>query len=95
MQRLNAGALGLALGIIWGVGVLAVVVANRITGSYGANWIVTLASLYPGLSLTPVGAVIGFLWGFVDGVICGVLVGWIYNGLLPRSAPASATPLAP
>ena len=90
MQRLNAGALGLAVGIIWGVGVFVVALANMVTRGYGAQWLLTLASIYPGLGNTPAGAIVGFLWGFVDGVIGGVLVAWVYNGFAPRAAPEPA-----
>ncbi|UCH33335.1 MAG: bacteriophage holin [Armatimonadota bacterium] len=87
MQRLNPIALGLAIGIIWGVWMLIVALANIVTQGYGAEWIIMLSSVYPGFGGTLVGAIIGLGWGLADGFIVGALVAWIYNGIL-RPAPA-------
>ena len=90
MQRLNPLALGLAVGIVWGVWMLVLAIANLVTQGYGAEWIIVLASVYPGFAGTAPGAAIGFFWGLVDGFIAAALVALIYNRLA-RPAPAAET----
>jgi uncharacterized membrane protein len=77
-MRLNAKALGLALGVLWG---LTVFLATA--------WIVFINS--PGDTLAKLGAFyIGYEvswrlgYGFVDGLIGGLLLAWIYNAFIPK-----------
>ncbi len=82
-MRLNAKALGLALGILWGLSVF-----------FATGWIIfidspgdTLAKLgafYVGYEVSWTGAFVGLAYGFSDGLIGGVLLAWIYNAFLPR-----------
>jgi len=77
---LNAKALGLVLGLIFG---LIIFIAT--------NWLVIkggqtvgphlrlLSQYFIGYRVTFWGSLIGFVYGFVLGTICGSLFGWIYN----------------
>lgn len=84
MPKLDLKALGLAGGILWGAAVLAVALANLISGSYGQQFLELLASWYPGYHATPsIGAVLVVtVYAFFDGLIGGCIFGWIYNKLL-------------
>jgi hypothetical protein len=77
---LNAKALGLVLGLIFG---LVIFIAT--------NWLVIkggqtvgphlrlLSQYFIGYRVTFWGSLIGFGYGFVLGTLCGSLFGWIYN----------------
>ena len=79
-MKLNAKALGLSLGIIWGAAILLVTFASLLTaGSYGVKFLYGIASIYPGYSISYIGALIGLAYGFVDAFIAGWLVAVIYN----------------
>ena len=70
-------ALGMALGIIWGVSIfLATLWA---IGRGHGETLTQLEGYYLGYSVTYVGAVIGLIWGFIHGFIAGVLTAWLYN----------------
>lgn len=76
--RLCAGALGMALGITWALGILFLGIAAW-KFSYGTTWVTSLGSIYIGYEPSLKGILIGTVWGFVDGFIGGFLVAWIYN----------------
>ena len=76
-MKLRVRALGMALGIAWGLCVLLSTLWLIWLGN-GAE-IVALKYLYPGYTTTYLGALVGFIWGFVDGFIGGALVAWLYN----------------
>ncbi len=88
-MELRKRALGLALGLVWG---LAIMFGTwwLLIFSYRGEIISRLSQFYIGYSFTWGGAVIGFLWGFVDGFIGGFLIAWIYNlvnkSIKPRTA---------
>jgi hypothetical protein len=77
---LNAKALGLVLGLIFG---LVIFIAT--------NWLVIkggetvgphlhlLSQYFIGYRVTFWGSLVGFVYGFVLGTLCGSLFGWIYN----------------
>jgi hypothetical protein len=76
--KLNTVALGLALGIFWGLSVLVMgLIATHAT--YGKPFVETLALMYPGYAPTVMGSIYGGLIGFADAFIGGFLVGWLYN----------------
>jgi hypothetical protein len=81
--RLDIKALALAAGILWGVAVLGVALANLIWPSYGGVFLGGLASVYPGYrgerSVTDALVVTGY--AFVDGGIAGAVLAWLYNCL--------------
>jgi hypothetical protein len=74
----NPKALGYALGITWGLGLLLVGWISSLT-SYGNNFVSGLGSLYLGYSSSFFGAIIGAVWGFIDLFIAGYIVAWLYN----------------
>jgi hypothetical protein len=76
-MNLRKRALGLTLGVIWG---LAVFVATWWAAIQGRGKTLDLLSgYYPGFRVSFGGAVIGLIWGFVSGFIAGVLIAWLYN----------------
>lgn len=77
-HRLNPVALGMAIGIIWGVSLL--IIGLIATGtSYGHPFISAVATVYIGYAPTVLGSLIGFVIGLVDGFIDGFIIGWLYN----------------
>ena len=88
-MKLNVGALALALGIMWGVGLFAI--TWWLILFEGASGEVTLIGrVYRGYCISPMGSVIGFVWGFVDGAIGGGILAWVYNWFAGRFNPKTA-----
>lgn len=82
-MRLNAKALGLALGILWGLSVFLATAWIVFIGGPG-DTLDTLGAFYIGYDVSWTGAVVGLGYGFVDGLIGGLLLAWIYNAFLPK-----------
>jgi hypothetical protein len=80
MQKLNATALGLALGILWAVG-LALLVLLSLYANWGNQWVELIGSVYWGVDVSLMGALIALPWAFLDAFIGGFLVAWLYNKL--------------
>ncbi len=76
--KLSPRALGLGLGILWGLAVLLIGLAATYWG-YGTQFVGMFEALYPGFKLGIQGCIIGGLWGLVDGFVLGVLLAWLYN----------------
>lgn len=77
---LNPKALGLAVGVFWGLSMLLTTLLSLYTG-YGREMLDVMVSLYPGYGITPVGAFLGLVYGFIDGFIMGFILAWLYNKL--------------
>lgn len=71
-------ALGLSLGVLWGVSVLVMGLLAHYY-MYGQPFVAAMGQLYLGYDPTITGSVIGGLIGFVDAFIGGALIGWLYN----------------
>jgi hypothetical protein len=85
--RLNARAWGIALGLLFGLGLFTatnvlVLKGGRQVGPHLA----LLAVYFPGYSVSFVGSLIGFVYAFVIGYALGRLIGTVYNRL--AGAPA-------
>ena len=76
--RLSAVALGVALGLMCGVGMLVIGVM-AVQGVFGADMVTQWASRYPGVELSIKGSLIAGGWGFVKGFFSGLILAWIYN----------------
>lgn len=75
---LHAVAFGLALGLLWGVGVALLALTTWLFG-YGHGFVEGLGQLYLGYDHDPLGALIGFVWGFFDFFVFGWLIAFLYN----------------
>jgi hypothetical protein len=77
---LNATKLGIAGGIVWGVSMLIFTLLSFYTG-YAQPFLVLMASVYPGYTISLWGSIIGLIYGFIDAFIGFFLLAWIYNKL--------------
>ena len=82
-MRLNAKALGLALGILWGLSVFLATAWIVLTGAPGET-LAKVGAFYIGYEVSWTGAAVGLGYGFVDGLVGGLLLAWIYNAFLPK-----------
>ncbi len=80
MNKLDIKALGLAIGIYWGLCCVLLGLSSTFLG-FGTPLVELFASEYIGYKPTILGSLIGGLWGFVDGFIGGAVVAWLYNKL--------------
>ena len=80
-MKLNTLALALGCGIVWGLAILGVTLANFVTGAYGEQFLQLMASIYPWYHVTRSisGVIVGTLSGAVDAFICGAVIAWFYN----------------
>ena len=77
---LNARVLGLALGLVFGLGLFIATNWLVIKGGYPMGPHLELLSQYFfGYRVTFLGSFIGFGYGFALGTLTGSLIGWIYN----------------
>lgn len=76
--KLSIFGFGLAIGIIWGIGMLLIGLLGW-SADYGLAFINAIGSIYIGFEATLLGSIIGGIWGLIDGFVCGVLVAWLYN----------------
>jgi hypothetical protein len=88
-MSLRKRALGLSLGIVYGLSVFIVTLLSTMRGM--GHSIVNLNAYFIGYQVSYRGAFIGLAWGFVYGFICGVLIAWFYGffyRILYKSEPA-------
>ena len=80
-MKLSTKGLAMASGILWGVAMLAMGLANLIWSSYGQQFLQTMASVYFGYHATRSIAevIVGTLYGTVDGLVGGAVFAWLYN----------------
>ncbi len=78
MEKINATALAITLGLIYGVILLAISLLSWLTG-WGKDIMAIYASFFPGLAPTITGSLIAAIWGFVFGAIFGYVIAVLYN----------------
>lgn len=76
-MTLRKRALGMSLGIIWGLSVFLATIWAIVRGH--GQTLTLLEGYYLGYSVTYLGALIGLIWGFIHGFIAGVLIAWLYD----------------
>ncbi len=80
-MKLSIKGLSLASGILWGLAMLGMGLANLIWSGYGQQFLQTMSSVYPGYHATRSIAevIVGTLYGVVDGFVAGAVFAWLYN----------------
>jgi hypothetical protein len=82
LLRLNARAWGIAVGLIFGLGLfLATALLLIKGGTIIGPHLALLGEFLPGYRVTWGGAFIGFVYMFVIGYAVGRIIGWVYNSL--------------
>jgi hypothetical protein len=80
---LNARVLGLALGLIFGLGLFIATNWLVIKGGQPVGPHLELLSQYfIGYRVTFLGSFVGFAYGFAVGTLSGALIGWTYNRIV-------------
>jgi len=77
-MKLNIKATALASGILWGMGLLFLVLWTMFMNT-PSDIIIFLSNYYIGLNISLLGSLIGFFWAFLDGAFAGALFAWLYN----------------
>lgn len=84
-MKLNARALAMSLGLLWGGAMLVIGGAAIALGGegdyFGKDFLLAVASVYPGYRGVPEMAdvAVGTFYGLVDGAVAGLLLAWLYN----------------
>ena len=82
-MKLNIKAFALTCSLIWGFGLFAL--TWWIMAFEGPTGDVTMiGKIYRGLSITPLGSLIGLGWALADGFVGGLIFSWLYNVLSSR-----------
>jgi hypothetical protein len=76
-MNLRKRALGLSLGIVFGLAIFIATIWATM-GGHGLT-LSGLGAYYPGFTVSYLGAVVGLFWGFVSGFVGGVLIAWFYD----------------
>lgn len=77
MTKLKVVPMALALGVIWGMGIMLLGWVSA--AGWGTKLVEVLSSLYLGYASTFLGGAIGGLWAFGDGFLAGLLLTVFYN----------------
>jgi len=78
-MELNTKAFALAGAVLWGGVMFIMTWANMWFDGYGAAFMNSMMSVYPGFEMTAVGSFIGLGWGFLDGLVGMFILSWLYN----------------
>jgi len=82
LLRLNARAWGIAVGLVFGTGLLvATILLVMKGGDQVGQHLALLGQLLPGYRVSVAGAFIGFAYLFVIGYAIGRVIGSVYNSL--------------
>ena len=87
-MKISAIALALTLGLLWGLAMAIVGIANSLNPAYGGALIEALGSVYPGYegSGTAGDVAVGIMYGVIDGTLAGWVIASVYNFFLGRVA---------
>lgn len=83
LTRLRARAWGVAMGLLFGVGLFAAtLILVLLNGPNVGAHLGLLAVFLPGYAVTGFGSVVGLVYGFGIGYAAGWLTGRVYNALV-------------
>ena len=83
IQRLNARAWGIAMGLLLGFGLFFATIVLVVKGGPQVGRHLNLLGVYfPGYRVTVLGSFIGFVYMFVIGYGLGRIIGTLYNWLV-------------
>ena len=83
MLRLNGRAWGIAMGLLFGVGLFVATNILVVKGGPQVGPHLNLLGVFlPGYRVTFIGSVIGFVYLFVIGYAVGRLIGLVYNRMI-------------
>jgi len=82
-MKLSIKKFAITCSIIWGLAILIVSTSNLIWPTYGSEFLIVVASIYPGYEpMQGIGSIIvGTLYAIVDAGIGGAVFAWLYNSL--------------
>lgn len=85
-MKLEVKPLAGAAALLWGSAVLLVSLINLFLPDYGREFLLVVASIYPGYTVSgsPARVFIATLYAIADGFIAGLIFGWLYNLLAGR-----------
>ena len=85
-MQISRVALGLTLGIMWGLSMCGITVIHAIVPGYGSDYFRLIGSIYPGISGSDPVVDFGLsaVYGVVDGFVFGFVIAWVYNVILTR-----------
>lgn len=75
---INPMTLGIAGGILWGLGLSLMTLVNIMTG-YGDFFLQMVQSIYPGYHASMMGIIVALVYGFIDVFVGFYLLAWLYN----------------
>jgi len=78
-MKFNIKSFAIASGLVYGF-VLFVIVWWLMARGY-SNQETLLSMVYPSLTISPQGSLLGLIYGLFDGAIIGALFSWLYNHL--------------
>ena len=78
-MKLRARALGLAIGIVWGLAIFLATIGSVLMGN--GETMSKLTVFLTGYRVSFGGAIVGLIWGLVGGFLFGALVAWLYNSI--------------
>jgi hypothetical protein len=80
-MKLNLKALTLTSAVFLAGVVFVVGLADMISSGYGKEFLLVMASIYPGYSASGSfgDVIVGTLYALLDGAIFGLVFGWLYN----------------
>jgi hypothetical protein len=79
--KLSPVALGLSLGLVWGVSIFVMGLLAHFF-AYGTAFVTSMGVMYVGYEPSIIGSLIGGTMGFIDGFIGGAVIAWLYNVFL-------------
>lgn len=79
---LNPIKLGISGGILWGLSMFICTIPAMYFG-YFSKFLNIMADIYPGYTISWLGAFVGLIYGFFDAFFGLFILAWIYNKLKP------------